>query len=390
MISLFAGAGGLDLGFDAVGFETILQTDIDLHSCVTLQWGKAEARRRGLDLFGRSTIFPANICDVNARKLLQFAQARAGEVDVLAGGPPCQAFSVFGSRKGSKDPRGRLVFEYLRILSAIRPKAFVFENVYGLLSIEKGRIFEEVCERLASPAKGLKYELSVHRVDAADYGVPQFRDRIFIIGDSEGRSVSAPPPLTSSESMTLGQPLSRWRTVGDAFRGLPAMTDQVPNHTGRVHSERIISRYASLVAGQRDPLTRINKLDLSRPSFTIIVGSDKGGGKGHVHPVEPREVTSRESARIQTFPDWWRFSGTSRHPIRQVGNAVPPLLGASVGAALARQLFDLDVPAFSSVLEMLGQEHLFSKAEDLRSVEEAWSQSQECVDDPRSRGSLAA
>jgi DNA (cytosine-5)-methyltransferase 1 len=373
VISLFAGAGGLDLGLDSVGFETILQTDIDLHSCVTLQWGRAEAHRRGLELLQRSTVVPADIGEVDARQLLGFAQVRPGDVDVLAGGPPCQAFSVFGRRKGSGDPRGQLVYEYLRLLAAVRPRTFVFENVYGLLSIEGGRIFEEVCDRLASPGRGLKYQLSIHRVDAVDYGVPQFRDRIFIIGDSEGRSVDVPGQLTSKDAMTLGRPLPAWRTVRDAFRGLREMDSSVPNHTGRVHSERIITRYGSLVAGQRDPRTRINKLDLSRPSFTIIVGSDKGGGKGHVHPLEPREVTSRESARIQTFPDWWRFSGTSRHPIRQVGNAVPPLLAASVGAAIGRQLFEIDVPSIDEVLNTLGQNHLFPDAEDLLLAQAAWS-----------------
>src|SRR5205823_391079 len=88
------------------------------------------------------------------------------------------------------------------------------------------------------------------------------------------------------------------------------------NHVGREHSQRIIDRYRSLEFGERDPSTRINKLHPGRPSYTIIVGSDKGGGKGHVHPFFPREVTPRESARIQTFPDWWQFYGTGRHVIR--------------------------------------------------------------------------
>jgi DNA (cytosine-5)-methyltransferase 1 len=112
-------------------------------------------------------------------------------------------------------------------------------------------------------------------------------------------------------------------------------------------------------AGERDHFTRINKLDLTRPSFTIIVGSDKGGGKGHIHPSEPREVTPRESARIQTFPDWWEFTGTVRHPIRQVGNAVPPLLAFAVGNAVREQIFGLPKIPVKSGLEMLSQQHLF-------------------------------
>jgi len=114
-----------------------------------------------------------------------------------------------------------------------------------------------------------------------------------------------------------------------------------------------------MAAGERDHFTRINKLDLAKPSFTIIVGSDKGGGKGHIHPIQPREVTPRESARIQTFPDWWEFTGTVRHPIRQVGNAVPPLLGFAVGNAVREQIFGLPSTSVSTAIEMLSQEHLF-------------------------------
>ncbi|MCG3773354.1 MAG: Modification methylase AplI [Nitrospira sp.] len=121
-----------------------------------------------------------------------------------------------------------------------------------------------------------------------------------------------------------------------------------------------MDRYRSLKPGERDPKTRINKLDLDKPSFTIIVGSDKGGGKGHVHPSEPREVTPRESARIQTFPDWWAFSGTSRHPIRQVGNAVPPLMAAAVGNALRSQVFGEAEISLADAVKALEQQHLFN------------------------------
>ena len=108
-----------------------------------------------------------------------------------------------------------------------------------------------------------------------------------------------------------------------------------------VHGENIIKRYSALKFGERDSKTRINRLNPSRPSFTIVVGSDKGGGKGHVHPYSPREVTPRESARLQTFPDYWEFTGTSRHPIRLVGNAVPPIFAAVLGAHLFKEAFGI-------------------------------------------------
>jgi DNA (cytosine-5)-methyltransferase 1 len=118
--------------------------------------------------------------------------------------------------------------------------------------------------------------------------------------------------------------------------------------------------------GERDSHTRINKLDPSRPSFTIIVGSDKGGGKGHIHPFEPREVTPRESARVQCFPDWWEFSGTSRHPIRQIGNAVPSLLGFAVGCAVIENIFKQKPIEFDLAVELLDQRHLFTESELVR------------------------
>jgi DNA (cytosine-5)-methyltransferase 1 len=141
------------------------------------------------------------------------------------------------------------------------------------------------------------------------------------------------------------------------------------NHTGRVHSQRIIDRYDQMTFGERDHFTRINRLDPKKPSYAIIVGSNAGGGKGHVHPFEPREVTPRESARMQCFPDWWWFSGTSRHPIRQVGNAVPTLLGFAVGRQVMVDIFDGPKVSTVEAIEKLGQSHLFTKAE-LKKLEE--------------------
>jgi len=359
-VSFFSGSGGLDLGFDAVGFDSRFVSDIDPYSCVSVQWGKSEAARRDKGLFERATVVQEDIRDLDSGFVLEAASLSRGEVALLAGGPPCQAFSVFGKRRGRQDDRGMLVYEYLRLLARLEPENFVFENVYGLLSVEGGAVFRDLCEKLEEPKKGLRYTLSVLRMDAANYGVPQYRDRVFIIGSRRGIKVPPPDFITDRPEDSGLFPLKRFRTVRDAFRGLPSISSSYPpNHTGRAHSDRIITRYASMKPGQRDHFTRINKLDLDRPSFTIIVGSDKGGGKGHVHPIEPREVTPRESARIQTFPDWWAFSGSVRHPIRQVGNAVPPLLAATLGNALRVALFDRPPVPFSVILDRLDQKHLF-------------------------------
>jgi len=362
VVSLFSGGGGLDLGLEAAGFRSRYLCDIDAHSCRTLEAGFTASAARSRLAPWHLKVACGNVAELSGASLLRDCRMKRGAVDLLAGGPPCQAFSVFGRRQGVADPRGMLAFEYLRLVGELRPKAFLFENVFGLLTIEGGAIFERLCEQLSAPLRGLRYELSVFRLNAADYAVPQFRDRVFIVGSLDGVRVPAPLPLRearlSVDEGLFSAPF-RFRTVADAFRGLPA-TGTLPNHTGRVHSQRIVDRYQALKPGERDSKTRINRLDLHRPSYTIIVGSDKGGGKGHVHPIEPREVTPRESARLQTFPDWWEFSGSCRHPIRQVGNAVPPLLAAQIGRELASALFGMRRVKFSEILCHLSQEHLFA------------------------------
>ncbi len=359
-VSFFAGGGGLDLGLEAAGFQTRFANDIDPYSCATLQLGRVAAQKRNLHFFDQAVVLAGDVRNLDGTLVLNSCRLKRGEVALLAGGPPCQAFSVFGRRRGRGDHRGLLVYEYFRLLSQLEPEAFLFENVFGLLTVEGGEVFKLACDRLCQPRSGLRYELSILRVNAANYGVPQFRDRIFIIGSRMGKTVSKPDELTGRPDGQSGSKKLIYRTVTDALRGLPSPNPTHPaNHTGRHHSDRIIERYGSMSPGERDHFTRINKLDLSQPSFTIIVGSDKGGGKGHIHPSESREVTPRESARIQTFPDWWEFTGTVRHPIRQIGNAVPPLLAFAIGNELRQSLFGLPGLSFQQAVADLSQTHLF-------------------------------
>lgn len=360
VVSLFSGGGGLDLGLEAAGFDTVFATDIDEHSCITLEKNKIYCENNSIPFFRNSIIHRADVKELNTNYILDVTGLGKGELDLLAGGPPCQSFSVFGNRKGKEDPRGMLAYEYLRMLVELEPKSFIFENVYGLLSIDNGEVFSELCEKLENPSDGLNYTLSIFRLNSAEYGVPQFRDRVFIIGNKEGKRIYDIPKICMPADSNLeNNKLLPYRTVLDGLRSLPPMGQQLSNHTGRNHSERIKERYGLLSFGQRDPKTRINRLDPSRPSFTIIVGSDKGGGKGHVHPFEAREVTPRESARMQTFPDWWEFSGTSRHPIRQVGNAVPPLLAALIGREIKSEFFNKNRKSFIDIIKALSLEYLF-------------------------------
>jgi DNA (cytosine-5)-methyltransferase 1 len=367
VISLFSGGGGMDCGLEAVGFDARFATDIDRYSTVTLRHMRLRAKLGYQGGLKNAEIVHRDINFLEPGEILRRTNFLPGEVDLLAGGPPCQSFSVFGRRQGLNDPRGQLVWQYLRILQGVRPKVFLFENVPGLLSIENGEVLKNFLTAVQKPFDGHRYVVKKYVLEAARYGVPQFRTRVILLGVLENIGLSLlsenGPPETHVEPnsiLHLSGEMLPFNTAHDGLKDLPriGMANAPRNHVGRVHSEPIIQRYENLAFGERDPVTRINRLHPEKPSFTIIVGSDKGGGKGHVHPYEPREVTPRESARMQSFPDWWGFSGTSRHPIRQIGNAVPPILGAAIGSFILREVFKEMPPSREEVWKRLGQQHL--------------------------------
>jgi len=366
----------MDCGLEASGFTSRFCTDIDYHSCVTLRHARLRSHLGARGGLKHAAIVRSDIASLQPADILRRSGLGLGQVDLLAGGPPCQSFSVFGRRQGLEDPRGLLVWQYLRILQGVRPRVFLFENVPGLLSIDGGAVFARFLETIQQPFGPYRYRVNKYVLEAARFGVPQFRTRVIVLGVLEGIGLPEPPKEGPSETHTEPESLLcisgnmlPFNTAHDALRGLPPIgSTNVPrNHIGRVHSDAIIQRYRGLNHGQRDTATRINKLHPERPSYTIIVGSDKGGGKGHVHPYDPREVTPRESARMQSFPDWWGFSGTSRHPIRQIGNAVPPILGAAIGVFVRESILGEQAGPREEIWRFLGQDHLL-EAEQLKTA----------------------
>ena len=335
VLGLFSGGGGLDLGFSAAGYNSVFSSDIDYYSCNTLKQNQKKQ-----SYLPKHPVVCEDINHISYKTIKK--ETGSQDIDFIIGGPPCQAFSVFGKRKGLEDPRGNLVYEYARIIKEIEPEGFLFENVAGLKTIHDGTLYSELFETLSINGK---YAITAHEYEVADFGIPQFRRRVFFIGTKSNQSI---PQMSATHTPpnSIFNAHKPFNTVSSILVDLPTPIinwkekPSINGHVGRKHSQRIIDRYASLSFGERDHKTRINKLNPDKPSFTIIVGSDAGGGKGHVHPFEPREVTPRESARIQTFPDWWEFYGTGRHIIRQVGNAVPPLFAGILAQHIAKEVFN--------------------------------------------------
>ena len=359
------------MGIEAAGFTTLFATDIDSACCQTLRNNKQSSAELNRPFLQHAKIVQSCVKDLKAEDILSSINLQPGEVDLMIGGPPCQSFSIIGRRNGRNDPNGELLGDYLRLLAGIQPKVFIFENVKGIKSIENGNLYRDLLGKLRQPASGLIYELSPFCLNASAYGVPQKRERVFIIGSKSGIRIDSIPGIFEHSVHRSGNG-AKQRTVAHAFRDLPeAESTYPPNHIGRKHSKRIAERYASLKPGERDPKTRINKLDLSKPSFTIVSGSAESGGKGHIHPTEPREVTPRESARIQTFPDWWEFKGARVSDARrQIGNAVPPILAAHIANEIRCVVFGRKRLRLSSIIEVLDQNHLVpNQSEQLASLE---------------------
>jgi DNA (cytosine-5)-methyltransferase 1 len=353
-LALFSGGGGLDLGFSAAKFNIVLSSDIDKHSCETLKLNQSKRK-----FLTQHPILCEDVKNITADTIDLLTNNK--KIDFIIGGPPCQAFSVFGKRKGLDDVRGNLVFEYARLLKEIEPEGFLFENVAGLKTIHNGSLYIELLNTLSIDGK---YTISAHEYELADFGIPQFRKRVFFIGTKTKKSIE-PLEITHAANPDTKNKYRPFNTVNLALIDMPEIVTDwkikpfLNGHVGRKHGNSIIERYQSLNFGERDSKTRINKLNPDKPSFTIVVGSDKGGGKGHVHPYDAREVTPRESARIQTFPDWWEFYGTGRHIIRQVGNAVPPMFAALLASHIAKEIFnEKNTLNFDQIVKKLEMDYL--------------------------------
>lgn len=333
IVDLFSGAGGFQLGFEKEGFEVLFSTDFD-KDCETVH-----RINRPQVPFLR-----ADIHDLTEEVLSQYVSPDSN-IDVLVGGPPCQGFSTIGKRVSSDptkrteaDPRNTLFREYIRILTYLKPKFFIMENVEGLLTRDKGRIFEEIKKTFSATG----YEFNYVILNAADYGVPQIRNRVFFYGNRVGVKMAPPAPICGGET---GVP---HHTVGEAITDLADMPDNKDfNHVALKHGEINIRRYSLIPEGGRLPeddlppeLYRKNfgntfkRLHREKPSLTMVPGHNAFP----IHPWLNRSLTVREAARLQSFPDDYIFAGPRQKQCMQVGNAVPPMLSQAWANYLRKEL----------------------------------------------------
>lgn len=332
VVSLFSGCGGLDLGFEAAGFQSSALVEIAPYATQTLRKHFVKAK----------VIGPPNHCGDIRRLSPDDLPRRA---DVLVGGPPCQSFSIAAAQRFLKGDakfkrigfddrkRGNLIHSYLTILEALRPKAFVIENVPGLMDLDDG----EELSNILKTVRDLGYSVAEPTVlQAANFGVPQYRQRLIIVG-ARGKAKPILPIETHSFTPMLGG--LRHVTVAEALARFP----RYPlNHIQRNHQESSVARYKKLRIGEREKLGRVDRLDPERPSKTVIAGGSNGGGRSHLHPFLARTLTVRECARLQTFPDDYEFLGNISRQFTQVGNAVPPLLGEHIARALGQSVFGMN------------------------------------------------
>jgi DNA (cytosine-5)-methyltransferase 1 len=366
-VDLFAGAGGLSLGFEEAGFHPLAANDLDAAAAITFAAN-----------FPRTPFIHEPIERVSGSQLRDTAGIRSAELDVLLGGPPCQAFSVYNHQRGFHDERSGLFREYLRIVDELAPKVVVMENVVGMNSLDGGRAIDEMHKQLGK----LGYQVEHRILRAEEYGVPQERRRIFFIGSTFGRIIW-PEATHGSQEDLLTAHLRPFVTVSDAIGDLPRVqmgegTDELRRYTRVPRTEYQIRMRAGsagvfnhvapqlaainiermkhipvggswrdlphrlLPAGMKrarrsDHTKRYGRLEPDGLFSTILTKADLHWG-AYIHPDEDRTLTVRECARAQSFPDRFVFKGARVDQFRQVGNAVPPMLAHAVAWSIRKML----------------------------------------------------
>lgn len=331
-VSFFSGAGGLDIGFKYAGFRNLAAVEHNRVFCDTLRLNEPTKLVIGPPEFS-GDVRQFNEISTALRERLHLATPFEG---VFHGGPPCQSFSMAANQRFAKGDEnfkrigfahsdyGTLLEDYLRLIVEFRPRVFIIENVPGLKLMDGGKQLQQALLPLANHGYRIT-EPTV--VNAANYGVPQHRHRLFVVGVRDSEHPFFFPEGDAMQSV--------------CFSALARPLIGLPNHETRVHKTSSLLRYVRLNYGERDQQGRVDRLHPLKPSKTVIAGGLKGGGRSHLHPFIPRTLSARESARLQTFPDSYVFTGPSARQFTQIGNAVPPMLAYRLATAVYEQIYGL-------------------------------------------------
>lgn len=329
-IELFAGAGGLALGIEQAGFRTRALVEIDPHCCSTL---RANRKRH----FPNARVIKADIRELNGADIRKRANLGGKNIALVAGGPPCQSFSIAKESKGGRrldDERDLMVLHFARLVSELEPDIFLMENVPGLLSKAQGRIFQELLHRFGDIGYSVRHSI----LNSANYGAPQLRRRLIILGSRKGTPPPFPEPTHSPMNNLSGLP--KYATIGEA---LSPVRLTMPNMDPPRHTPQKVAKLASILPGSSWSHWRYR--DRWDGPSRCITGHCRDDW---VHPLEPRAGTVRELAALQTFPLDYVFKGPiselNNHPFhfqyRQVGNAVPVVLAKAIGDQLLHYIYE--------------------------------------------------
>lgn len=376
-VDLFGGAGGLSLGFEQAGFDVVATVEYDPVHAMVHRYNFPDAEILCRDV---RRVTGQDVIDAAGRgaRRIRHGEPWSAEVAVVVGGPSCQGFSSGGLRNDD-DERNGLLAEFIRLVEEIRPRAFCLENVPGLLEPR----FENVRRQALKSLRDAGYSIGGGDgwLNAADFGVPQTRKRVFVVGVLDGPAPDLPEPEPARLRVTVRQALEglpvvedypalllgdeapltsadaarRSRTGAAYARHLAGLSDRTDLSRPRdwdaaattcsrrtVHTPEVAARFAVTPQGGVEPRSRFYRLDPDGLARTLRAGTGRERGAHTsprpIHPDLPRVITVREAARLHGYPDWFRLGGTSWHGHRQVGNSVPPPLARAVGAVLLKAL----------------------------------------------------
>ena len=344
-LSLFSGAGGLDIGFHDVGFDIIESVEIEEKFCQTLKLNSGKGKR-------------FNNSKVNCIDIREYTGNHLGNIDFIIGGPPCQTFSAAGRRAngvlGTTDARGVLFREYVRLLQELSPVGFLFENVYGIIGAQGGEAWKEILESFSDVGYKLYYRI----VDAADYGVPQHRERLIIVGLKDGefkfpRPTHGPDSLDdeqlyNAETAITGVTLSEEESKSGIGGRYGALLDDIPPGLNYSFYTEEMGHPNPVFAWRSKFSDFLYKADPNTPVRTI-----KASGGAYTGPFHwnNRFFAYPEYKRLQTFPDDYEISGTKQIAVKQIGNSVPPQLARMMALAIRQQVFNTQFHFTLSLLD---------------------------------------